>query len=138
MPNPTPVALPPQYLGKGFEDSINLESPPRLNLDVILQSTSEGAFCTEDNVHGFAAYLNQELTTIGFSPVMKDTGSSGVCDTVQMLNCIYELLQQHHQHLQSREDMAAMHSGSGLHSASCSLGSQPSTASGFLLNHLAQ
>ena len=103
----TPVALPPQYLGKGFEDSINLESPPRLNLDVILQSTSEGAFCTEDNVHGFAAYLNQELTTIGFSPVMKDTGSSGVCDTVQMLNCIYELLQQHHQHVQRREDMAA-------------------------------
>ena len=103
----TPVTLPSQYLGKGFEDSINLESPPRLNLDVILQAANEDAFCTEDNVHRFAAYMNQELTTLGFAPVLKDSGLSGTCDTVQMLNCMYELLQQHHQHIQRREDMAS-------------------------------
>ena len=103
----TPVTLPSQYLRKGFEDSINLESPPRLNLDAILQAANDGACCTEDNLHSFAAYLNQELITIGFAPVVKDGGSSATCDTVQMLNCVYDLLQQHHQHIQRREDMAS-------------------------------
>ena len=103
----TPIALPSQYLGKGFEDSINLESPPRLNLDAILHSANENALCTEDNVHSFAAYINQELITVGFPPVLKGSGPSGACDTVQMLNSVYELLQQHHQHIQRREDMAS-------------------------------
>ena len=101
----TPVSLPLRYLDHYMEDSVVFESPPKFNLESSThdQRTNEPVFCDGSNLPGCLMYLNQGLTTLGFSPLSH--GESPDLDPIQVVNCVYDLLQQHHHHVKCREDL---------------------------------
>jgi X breakpoint 2-interacting protein len=102
----TPLSLPPQYLHHYMEDSVGFESPPRLDLESSIGAvhlTHEHTFCNNSNITSCLVYLNQELTTLGFSSILHK--ESQEMDRVQIVNCVYDLLQQHHHHIKCREDL---------------------------------
>ncbi|XP_073401022.1 afadin- and alpha-actinin-binding protein isoform X3 [Dendrobates tinctorius] len=88
-------------------------SEPRMTPSALLQPLASAAkvsqdlnFCTDDNVEQCVAYINQELTTLGF-PSLQTAPQNGVgrrLQLVSIMNCIHELLQRHSRDLRRRED----------------------------------
>ncbi|XP_062920867.1 synovial sarcoma, X breakpoint 2 interacting protein a isoform X2 [Mobula hypostoma] len=65
-------------------------------------------FCTKENVEQCIAYLNQELTTLGF-PSFYTGEAQEELNLVAILNCTYDLLQLHRKNLRTLEDMETQH-----------------------------
>ncbi|XP_038048574.1 afadin- and alpha-actinin-binding protein B-like isoform X2 [Patiria miniata] len=65
------------------------------------------SFCNKDNLEQCVSYLDQEMTVLGFPSLYaaSDRNQSGPFDIVQLVNCCYELMQRHQQHLNKREEM---------------------------------
>ncbi|XP_078075125.1 synovial sarcoma, X breakpoint 2 interacting protein a isoform X3 [Mustelus asterias] len=61
-------------------------------------------FCTKENVDQCIAYLNQELTTLGFPSFYTEEGLKEL-NLETILNCMYDLLQLHRKGLRALEDM---------------------------------
>ncbi|XP_038649571.1 afadin- and alpha-actinin-binding protein-like isoform X3 [Scyliorhinus canicula] len=61
-------------------------------------------FCTKENVDQCIAYLNQELTTLGF-PSLYTEEAERELNLETILNCMYDLLQLHRKGLRMLEDM---------------------------------
>ncbi|XP_060685994.1 synovial sarcoma, X breakpoint 2 interacting protein a isoform X1 [Hemiscyllium ocellatum] len=62
-------------------------------------------FCTKENVEQCTAYLNQELTTLGFPSFYTENSSKKELNLEAILNCTYDLLQLHRKSLRALEDM---------------------------------
>ncbi|KAM4023027.1 afadin- and alpha-actinin-binding protein isoform 1-T6 [Anomaloglossus baeobatrachus] len=89
-------------------------SEPRMTSPALLQpsvSTAKGFqelnFCTEDNVEQCIAYIDQELTTLGFPSLQTVSKNGGArrLHLVSIMNCIHELLQRHNRDLRRQEDV---------------------------------
>uniref|UniRef100_UPI00398F6956 synovial sarcoma, X breakpoint 2 interacting protein a isoform X2 n=1 Tax=Pristiophorus japonicus TaxID=55135 RepID=UPI00398F6956 len=65
-------------------------------------------FCTKENVEQCIAYLNQELTTLGF-PSFYTEEAQNVLNVEAILNCMNDLLQLHRKGLRALEDMETQH-----------------------------
>lgn len=63
------------------------------------------SFCTEDNVQECLSHINQEVASLGLSPVWTAIGRSSEPNVVAMLNCMYDLIQLHHRDLRALENM---------------------------------
>ncbi|XP_041063527.1 synovial sarcoma, X breakpoint 2 interacting protein a isoform X2 [Carcharodon carcharias] len=61
-------------------------------------------FCTKENVDQCIAYLNQELTTLGFPSFYTEEAQKEL-NLEAILNCMYDLLQLHRKGLRALEDM---------------------------------
>ncbi|XP_077132817.1 afadin- and alpha-actinin-binding protein isoform X2 [Ranitomeya variabilis] len=89
-------------------------SEPRMTPPALLQPPASAAkvsqdlnFCTDDNVEQCIAYIDQELTTLGF-PSLQTVPQNGVgrrLQLVSIMNCIHELLQRQSRDLRRREDV---------------------------------
>ncbi|XP_022087854.1 afadin- and alpha-actinin-binding protein A-like [Acanthaster planci] len=72
-----------------------------------LSQTFGPSFCNKDNLEQCVSYLDQEMTVLGFPSLYpsSDRGQSGAFDVVLLVNCCYELIQRHQQHLHKQEEM---------------------------------
>ncbi|KAM8930542.1 afadin- and alpha-actinin-binding protein [Pelodytes ibericus] len=63
-------------------------------------------FCTEENVEPCVAYIDQELSNLGFPSLLalSKNGEGRKLNVVSIVNCIHELLQRHSRSLRSIED----------------------------------
>ncbi|KAG8437215.1 hypothetical protein GDO86_008059 [Hymenochirus boettgeri] len=92
-------------------NSETLMAPPSLlhfqSLSVANSSSSNvSAFCNEDNVEQCFAYINQELTTLGFPSLQAfKNGEGRKLHMVSINNCIHELLQRHSRDMRSKEEI---------------------------------
>ncbi|XP_028404445.1 afadin- and alpha-actinin-binding protein B-like [Dendronephthya gigantea] len=68
--------------------------------------THEKAFCTENNVEQCIAYLNQELVTLGFFSLYKNSERNGY-SVVRLINNLYELLQLQIKNNQVKDELEA-------------------------------
>ncbi|XP_075877779.1 synovial sarcoma, X breakpoint 2 interacting protein a isoform X2 [Nelusetta ayraudi] len=68
------------------------------------------AFCTEDNIPHCISYINQELSSLGFSPCIEaNLPGRGDLNTVAALNAMYELLQIHRRNMNTLEELEKEH-----------------------------
>ncbi|XP_064625016.1 afadin- and alpha-actinin-binding protein B-like [Lineus longissimus] len=63
----------------------------------------DDVFCTRDNIDQCVAYLNQELTMVGFKSMYQN--NSDTFDMVVMVNNMHELLKLHQKSSRIREDL---------------------------------
>ncbi|XP_067892710.1 synovial sarcoma, X breakpoint 2 interacting protein a isoform X2 [Heterodontus francisci] len=70
----------------------------------LFSSHNLSLFCTKENVEQCIAYLNQELTTLGF-PSFYTEETQKELNLEAILNCMYDLLQLHRKGLRALEDM---------------------------------
>ncbi|XP_078416799.1 synovial sarcoma, X breakpoint 2 interacting protein a isoform X5 [Cetorhinus maximus] len=70
----------------------------------LLTSHNLSFFCTKENVDQCIAYLNQELTTLGFPSFYTEEAQKEL-NLEAILNCMYDLLQLHRKGLRALEDM---------------------------------
>jgi X breakpoint 2-interacting protein len=69
--------------------------------------------CTEDTLESWTQYLNNEVTALGFPSILKQSeaveverGAMASVDVVQLVGCMYDLLQQHRADIRGRDIMA--------------------------------
>ncbi|XP_064416225.1 synovial sarcoma, X breakpoint 2 interacting protein a isoform X2 [Latimeria chalumnae] len=109
MPEPSPDI---KDSGARMSPFIMCSHPLHCSLPFLKNSNSLSAFCLEDNVDQCISFLNQELLTMGFPSLFKeskcDDGEKRL-NLVAFLNCIYELLQLHRKSLRTVEDMETQH-----------------------------
>ncbi|KAI0220615.1 Afadin- and alpha-actinin-binding protein A [Lamellibrachia satsuma] len=60
-------------------------------------------FCGEHNVEDCLAYLNNEVTTLGMSPLYDSRAVT--FDVVRLVNCVHDLLQKHQNSARIREEL---------------------------------
>ncbi|XP_078501745.1 afadin- and alpha-actinin-binding protein isoform X5 [Lissotriton helveticus] len=70
------------------------------------------SFCTEENVDQCISYLDQELTTLGFSSLYEELRRQGVkrqLNIVSAVNCMNDLLLLHRKNLRIQEEAGMQH-----------------------------
>ncbi|XP_051980430.1 afadin- and alpha-actinin-binding protein-like isoform X2 [Xyrauchen texanus] len=74
-------------------------------------------FCTEKNISECILYINQELSSLGFPPIFRNSDGTHDLDTVIALNNIYDLVQLHRQSVGRMEalEVEQLKSSSDLH-----------------------
>ncbi|KAM6963039.1 synovial sarcoma, X breakpoint 2 interacting protein a [Aplochiton taeniatus] len=75
--------------------------PLPMNRDPYMLSS----FCTDENVSECLSYINQELSSIGLTPVCTESDGSSELNLVALLNSMHDLLQTHRRGLRAVEDM---------------------------------
>ncbi|XP_075038107.1 afadin- and alpha-actinin-binding protein isoform X2 [Mixophyes fleayi] len=73
---------------------------------LITKTSQDSNFCNENNVEQCIAYIEQELTTLGFPSLHTASRNGGGkrLHVVSVVNCIQELLQRHSRDLRRREE----------------------------------
>ncbi|CAH2310429.1 afadin- and alpha-actinin-binding isoform X1 [Pelobates cultripes] len=82
-------------------------SLPQTTLSLAKAATSDiTSFCTDDNMEQCVAYIEQELTNLGFPSLQtaSKNGEGKQLNVVSIVNCIHELLQRHSRYLRGREE----------------------------------
>merc|ERR1711962_1622706 len=61
-------------------------------------------FCTNNNIEERLLFLNQELCTLGFPPIIDNAKNP---DLMRLVNCSYELLRNHSRQVKLKDDLEA-------------------------------
>ncbi|XP_040895656.1 afadin- and alpha-actinin-binding protein-like isoform X2 [Toxotes jaculatrix] len=62
-------------------------------------------FCTEHNVQECLSHINQEVSSLGLTPVWTESADSSELNVVAVLNCMYDLIQLHRRGVRTLENM---------------------------------
>ncbi|XP_002736564.1 afadin- and alpha-actinin-binding protein A-like [Saccoglossus kowalevskii] len=99
--------------GLGEPNGLQLSpSPPRpLNQHhlKLMDKLVHPVFCTRENVDQCIAFLDQELSVLGFPSLYttspSDKGPPDTFDIVRLINCTFELLQRHQKSMRHTEEL---------------------------------
>ncbi|XP_062252056.1 afadin- and alpha-actinin-binding protein-like isoform X2 [Platichthys flesus] len=67
------------------------------------------SFCTEHNVQACLSHINQEMSSLGLPPLWKESAGSSELNVVDVLNCMYDLIQLQRRGMRALENLEVEH-----------------------------